>query len=179
MIFGFRFKNIARTRRTSKAGLKRDPDKDRTGTHAAYFIRTLSQPDRVKRRNSQNRFTLSTNHEPKNSLVSNLTHTTKRVVETHTMIFELLIASIGLLLTTILMIAIILCMEQCRRRRETAVSRTLPINESNRQPLEPSQWVWSPFAPSAPHFSLCEEARVEPQPDVRRQTTLTSFTEHM
>ena len=105
--------------------------------------------------------------------------TTKIVVETHTMIFELLMASIGLLLTTILMIAIILCMEQCRRRRETAVSGTLPINESNRQPLEPSQWVRSPFAPSAPHFSLCEEIRVEPQPDVRRQTTLTSFTEHM
>ena len=105
--------------------------------------------------------------------------TTKIVVETHTMIFELLMASIGLLLTTILMIAIIFCMEQCRRRRETVVSRTLPINESNRQPLEPSQWVWSPFAPSAPHFLLCEEARVEPQPEVRRQTTLTSFTEHM
>ena len=105
--------------------------------------------------------------------------TTKSVVETHTMIFELLIASIGLLLITILMIAIILCMEQCSRRKVTAVSRTLPIIEFNRQSLEPSQWVWSPFAPSAPHFSLCEEARVEPQPDVRRQTTLTSFTEHM
>ena len=114
----------------------------------------------------------------RNPLSSNLV-LRKLSYKTHTMIFELLMASIGLLLTTILMIAIILCMEQCRRRRETAVSGTLPINESNRQSLEPSQWVWSPFAPSAPHLSQCEEARVEPQPDVRRQTTLTSFTEHM
>ena len=98
---------------------------------------------------------------------------------THTMIFELLIASVGLLITTILMIAIILCMEQRRRQTGTTLPSPLPINESNRQSLEPSRWVWSPLAPSAPHLSLCEEARVEPQLDVRRQTTLTSFTEHM
>ena len=47
MILGSRFKNTAWTRRTSKTGLKRDPDKERTGTHAV-FIRTLSQPDSVK-----------------------------------------------------------------------------------------------------------------------------------
>jgi hypothetical protein len=99
--------------------------------------------------------------------------------QAHTMIFELLIASVGLLITTILMIAIILCMEQRRRQTGTTLPSPLPINESNRQSLEPSRWIWSPFAPSAPHLSLCEEARVEPQLDVRRQTTLTSFTEHM
>ena len=104
----------------------------------------------------------------------------RKVVQiSHTMIFELLIASVGLLITTILMIAIILCMEQRRRQTGTTAPRPLQINEANRQSLEPSRWVWSPFAPSAPHLSLCEEARVEPQPDMRRQTTLTSFTEHM
>ena len=137
----------------------------RTGTHAEYFICALSEPVRVKRRNSPislfcQQFTSSNLvvHGRAGQRIGGILQSKPRtmtiVVEKHNMIFELLIASIGLLLTTILMIAIILWMEQCWRRRETEVARTLPTSDTNRQPLEPSLWVWSPFAPSAPHFSL-------------------------